>query len=287
MNTGITAVGRFVFRLALVAILAWSVAVPALTLGLFGNGFSSVRIDGNRVVAKLDLAGLAGTEFILEFEHVERLTVSSLGLGASLISPLDLLLRKRLPADMGLLALALPVEISVEPPRYGGLVFRNTVRTEIHTHLLGFSLDSPLRLYKAPQGGTFHDITNAVLEGSVRTSGRTGGFSDFIMVVDLLPAQEHVDDKLAYLELRAANAAIAPAVRALLADDLALVRQRLEAGDAAGAIAATDGFIADVRAHAGSAIPNVWRSQRDRDNVAGDLVGNAESLRFSIDRASR
>lgn len=287
MKARLTALGRSAFRLVLCAMLAWSVAVPALTLGLLGNGFSSVRISGNRVVAEVDLAGLAGTQFILEFEQVQNLTVSNLGLGASLLSPLDLLLRDRMPDDSGLLSLALPLVISVEPPKYGGLAFRNTVRAELHTHLLGYTLDSPLRLYKAPRGGTFHDITNAVLEGSVRTSGRTGGFSDFIMVVDLLPSTEQAEDKLSYLELRARNPAIPASVQTLLANDLARVRSSFEAGDHASAIAATDAFIADVRARSGSTIPNLWRSQRDRDNLAGDLIGTAESLRFSLDRASR
>jgi hypothetical protein len=43
-------------------------------------------------------------------------------------------------------------------------------------------------------------------------------------------------------------------------------------------------FVQHVRANAGNGIPNEWRSQRDRDNIAGDLLGYADSLAFSIDR---
>jgi len=38
--------------------------------------------------------------------------------------------------------------------------------------------------------------------------------------------------------------------------------------------------------YGGAALPNVWRSQRDLDNVEGDLVGNTDSLRFMMGRLS-
>jgi len=285
-----SATKRFAMRLALAGAGALGVTAPAFALlGLLGNGIGLVQVSGNTVVAQVDLLGIVGTEFRLEFESVQNLSVQSLGLGARLVNPLDPVLLARLPGDGlgGLLSVALPVAISVEPPANGGLRFQNTVRAEIHTHLLGYTIDSPLRLYKAPHDGEFFDITSAVAPGSVRTRGSTGGFSEFIVALDLLPSANHAEDKYEYLVARSGNPAIPVTLRAMLAHDLATSRAAFDAGDYASAQQQLALFVRQVRANAGGAIPNEWRSQRDRDNIAGDLLGYADSLAFSIDRASR
>jgi len=281
---------RLLLRLVVAGVCALGVTAPASALlGLLGNGIGQVTINGNTVVAQIDLLGIVGTEFRLQFESVQNLSVQNLGLGARLVSPLDPNLLQRLPEDGlgGLLSIALPIAISVEPPANGGLRFQNTVSAEIHTHMLGYTIDSPLRLYKSPHNGEFFDMTGAVAPGSVRTRGSTGGFSDFVVVLDLLPSEEHAEDKYDYLAARSANPAIAATVRATLAQDLAASRAAFDAGNHAGAQQQLTLFVQHVRANAGTAIPNEWRSQRDRDNVAGDLLGYAGSLAFSIDRASR
>ena len=288
--TGMQAPRRLLLRLAVAGVAALGVTAPASALlGLLGNGIGQVTINGNTVVAQVDLLGILGTEFRLQFESVQNLSAQNLGLGARLVNPLDPSLLQRLPEDGlgGLLSVALPIAISVNPPANGGLRFQNTVSAEIHTHLLGYSIDSPLRLYKSPHDGEFFDMTGAVLPGSVRTRGNTGGFSDFIVVLDLLPSEEHAEDKYDYLAARSANPAIASAVRTMLAQDLAASRAAFAAGNYASAQQQLALFVQHVRANAGSAIPNEWRSQRDRDNIAGDLLGYAGSLAFSIDRASR
>jgi hypothetical protein len=283
-------VRKLLLRALVVVVGALGVTAPAsaLLLGLLGNGIGQVTINGNTVVAQVDLLGIVGTELRLEFESVQNLSAQNLGLGARLVSPLDPNLLARLPAEgLGALSVALPVAISVDPPANGGLKFQNTVRAEIHTHTLGFTIDSPLRLYKSPHDGEFFDMTSAVAPGSVRTRGSTGGFSDFIVVLDLLPSAQHAEDKYDYLVTRSADPAIPVAVRAMLAHDLAASRAEFDADNYAGAQQQLALFVQHVRANAGGAIPNEWRSQRDRDNVAGDLLGYAGSLSFSIDRASR
>ena len=282
--------GRRWFRILLVVLFSFGIVLPALSLSLLpllGLGIKSVRIVGNTATAEVGLLGIVGTDLILEFENVQGLTAQNLGISAKLINPLSPSFRARLPEGSGLLSVPLPLQLSVEPPATGGLQFRNTVRAELHTHMLGFTLDSPLRLYKSPRGGTFFDITRAIEPGSVRASGRTGGFSDFIIVLDLLPSQEHADDKFAYLDARLDNPAISPPVRTLLEADLASARSAFDAENYTLAKTRVDAFVARVRTYSGAGIPNLWRAARDRDNIAGDLIGNAESLKFSIDRASR
>jgi hypothetical protein len=277
-------------RLLIVVLFSFGLVLPVAALSLLpllGLGIKSVRIVGNTATAEVGLLGIVGTDLILEFEDVQGLTAQNLGLSAKLINPLSPTFRARLPEGSGLLTVPLALQLSVEPPASGGLQFRNTVRAELHTHMLGFTLDSQLRLYKSPRGGRFFDITRAIEPGSVRASGRTGGFSDFIIVLDLLPSQEHAEDKFAYLDARLDAPAISPPVRALLESDLASARGAFEAEDYALAKARVDTFVARVRTYSGAGIPNLWRAARDRDNIAGDLIGNAESLKFSIDRASR
>lgn len=284
---------RFGFRaIALIAALLL-VALPRLgeakekLLGLGDCGLGTVTISGNTVHAGINLPGIVGTELVLVFENAQNLTASNLGICAHLLSPLDLLaVESRLPDGglTGLLQLPLPLMISVDPPSSGSLSFTNTYRAEIHTDLLGYTIDSPYRLYKSPHGGTFYDITNEVAQGSVRTRGSTGGFSDFIVVLDLVPSADHAADKYDYLAARIQNAAIGPRLRMQLASDLALSRTAFNGGDISGALSWLYTFESLVRANAGTGIPNVWRAQRDRDNIAGDLIGYADSLRFSIQR---
>jgi hypothetical protein len=241
-----------------------------------------VTVSGNQAVAQIDLLGI-GADFSLTFDQPQNLSVSSLGLKANLVDPLDPALRARLPDSRLGVPLALPLMISVEPPADGGLAFSNVVQVELHTHRLPYSASSPLRLYTAHQGGKFYDITDDIRSGSVRVRGRTGDFSDFLILVDPIPLTESADDKYAFLE---ASVLAVPdaAVRGQLQSDLAASRSAFAAGNYATARTALDTFEARVRSNAGTAVPNRWRAARDLDNVAGDLLTEAGSLRYTLVR---
>jgi hypothetical protein len=249
----------------------------------------NLTVGGNRAVIGLDAGALplaVDAELVLDFDAAQNLCADSLGVSATVVNPLDPAFVARLPEGT-LLPLALPVVIRVEPPTTslcGALSFTDTVRAEIHTHLLPYTADSPLRLYKAPLGGRFYDITDAVAPGSVRTGGRTGGFSEFIIVVDLADPRDAAEVKYEFLAARLANPAIAPVVRTALEADLATSRAAFDANDAAGAIAAMNAFSARVTAASPTEIPDRWRAARDLDNIAGDLLGEAAALRFLLGR---
>jgi hypothetical protein len=204
-----------------------------------------------------------------------------------LTSPLALLGR----IDLSRVSLALPVIITVEPPAAQGLAFDNAVAVELHTEALAFSLGSPLRLYKAPIGGTFFDITDDVLAGSVRTRGRSGEFSQFLIVTDLLqvtspPAAYAADAQAKYLFLaaRLQSPGISPKARSVLETDLAASRVAYDAGQYAAARAALATFAARLKTFRPTDVPNRWRAARDLDNVAGSLLGEASSLDFTLRR---
>jgi hypothetical protein len=281
---------RRAFALAALGGLVLANTAQALTgrskLPRGGGPLIDIQISGNRVTASISLLGL-GLDVTIDFENAQNLTVPSLGLSVALINPLDPALLARLPGG-GLVSvpLALPLMISIRPPVAGGLSFTNTALIELHTHLLPFAVGTPLRLFKSPDGGLFTDITEDVLPGSVRTRGRTGGFSDFLIVADLRDHAEVADDRYLFLAARLANPGIAPATRLALETQLATSRSAFDVANYPNASAALLTFESMVRSAAGSAVPNRWRSARDLDNVAGDLLGESSSLRFTLGRLS-
>ena len=194
-----------------------------------------------------------------------------------------------LPATVSTQLLSLPacfpVMISVAPPALGGFQFTGAADVEIHTHALTFTSNNLFRIYKASAGGTFHDITEGVHEGSVRTAGRTGGFSDFLILIDTGAEDDKAEDQYDYIAARLTNTAISTAARNELQADLQASRDEFEAGDAESAAILLDAFDATVEDYAGGGVPNVWRSARDLDNIAGDLLSETSALRYSLSRA--
>lgn len=246
-------------------------------------GQVTVTVSGNEAVADINVSGIEA-EFSLKFDQPQNLSAAALGISARVVSPLDPSLLARLPSNPLLsIPQAMPLLISVEPGAMQGLAFANMAEVEVHTHLLPFAVDSPLRLYKARQGGQFYDITSDILPGSVRTRGHTGGFSDFLVLIDLTAPHDAADSKYAYLEQRLL-AISSSQTRQQLQTDLAASRTAFDSADYAAANAAMATFETRVRQHAGSGIANQWRALRDLDNVAGDLLGEAGSLRFNLRR---
>jgi hypothetical protein len=260
-----------VFSLALAAMLALAASSRA-------QAAAAVDVAGNTVHADLTVLGL-GAELILTFDDAANLSPADIGIQVDLANPLDPLLSARLPA-LTSLTTALPLLITVEPRSGRGFQFANTARVEVHTHLLPYTAGSPLRLFKAPLGGAFVDITDEVAPGSVRTRGTTGGFSQFLVLVDLRDTDTVVAQKLARLRARAAalsGAEFAPVDAYLDATEAAI-----GSGDYAGALAALDALRAHVSARAGSGIPNTWSPEARGNNIAGDLLASAATLKFSI-----
>jgi hypothetical protein len=243
----------------------------------------NVVINGEEVTVQISILGI-GADFSMVFDEPENLNVASLGISVQLISPLSARTRQRMPSSRrGGLSLALPLKISVNPPSKLGLSFKNTVGLELHTHLLPFEINSPLRLYKSDNGGPYYDITDDIQPGSVRVRGRTGGFSDFIIVVDLTPNQIAAEDKFDFLAERIVDVPDY-GTYVHLERDLSESRRAFNREEYSAAIIALDRFRSRVQKNAGTTIPNVWRAQRDLENIAGDLVTESSSLRYALTR---
>ncbi len=279
------------------------IALAFLALTAYAHGgLVDPVIDGNELTATVEVGGLEA-ELTIRFENVVGLTPSNLGVSVHLLDPLSPELLGRLPGTQALGGIGLggllnlvndlvtvpvgfPVMVRIDPPTDSGLTFEGVVEVELYTQLLNYQAATPLRLFKAPTGsGTFHDVTEDVSPGSIRTRSGGGHFSDFMIVLDLRAAADVVDEKFDRLgDLLVTHAGqIDATVYAGLAGLYVDAADAWAAGNPALADTLLEQFIADTEAAAGLGdVPNVWRSARDLDNVDGELRSAARTLRFSL-----
>lgn len=266
----------FALWLAALPGTAWAQLLPTQVLPV------RVEVSGNVARATIGSRTTPLADVTLTFEDASGLTAQSLGLTARLTSLLDLQLLKRLP-DLRLSNLdsAFPLLLSIEPPLSGPLRFR-TVRAEIHTHALIYTEGTRYRLFKAPLGGLFEDITDEVARGSVRARGTTGGFSQFLILADLRPTGYVVAEKVSRLRSRIDRlpAAEQPVFDGYVDD----VEAAVAAKDYDAALYSVERIAERARSRAGDELLDEWRASRNADNQAGDLIAGAATLRFSLTR---
>lgn len=244
-----------------------------------------IVVDGNEAVAEIELPGGIEAELTLTFESVVGLTAANLGITASTVLPSNPSLLARLPQEPGLsIPSAFPVLITVSPPLSGGLSMSGVVGIDLYTDALDFTAGPIFRLFAAPDGGNFVDITDSVGAGSYRAGGRKGGFSDFLIVADLRSASGVIETKFGRLAalLESHELAMSAAAYDRLSSLLDSALTLYAAGDRSGAADQVEAFAAEVQRRSGNEIPDVWRSSRDLINVAGELRGAAATLRFSL-----
>ncbi len=248
-----------------------------------------VTVNGNVARADFALGGTAGNPqytgtLFLTFDSPVGLSAQNLNISARIVDPNDPALRARLPGgNLVTVEPDFPIMVSVSPPS-GGLEFLNAAQVELYTTDLSYTANTTYRLYKAPAGGLFFDLTEDVLPGSIRCRSRTGSFSDFVMVSDQRSAYEAAMDKYAFLDARVDDDDVDPATRALLQLDLDESYEEFLEGDYEDAREELDDLELRVDAAAGITVPNRWRAAGDLDNVAGSLEGEAAALDFQLRR---
>ncbi|MBV8199706.1 MAG: hypothetical protein JOZ15_03690 [Acidobacteria bacterium] len=268
-------------------LVAACLCIAVSTAAVAAQGIGNLTISGNQVTATLDLQGISA-DLTLTFEQAVGLTAGNLGLSAQLVNPQDPNLLSRLPAG-GLVTLpgAFPVLVRVQPPAGGGLSFSGVYTLDLHTHNLELTANCPLRLFSAPDGGPFDDITGNMGTGSYRVRGSKGSFSDFLIVADARPTSGVVNQKFDALSglLSTYAGAIPGPVLDDLTRQLQAARGYFQAGDRVDAATAVNGFAATVQRNSGAGIPDVWRASGDLPNVAGRLRAAAGTLSFSLSLA--
>jgi hypothetical protein len=295
-------------------ISAW-VGAAGLALATAAPAQVTVTVDGNTAHADISLTNGAGDTFEAEativFDTPMNLSPESLNITAEIVDPEDI--NPRLPQDPTALLCPggpvamdpdFPVMITVEPPATpwlfetgfdggaasGELEFLNTYSFEIHTHDLFYEPHSRYRVFKAPIGENFLDITSAVEAGSVRARGRHGAFSQFVIAKDLRGQHGLLGlNVLCGVYSEKTGALTGYVLGALIGDVLRLDLLRLLAKiialipiDVLGALNAVDELIATIDANAGTDLPNVWNASHDAENSAGEMKGVAEALRFDL-----
>jgi hypothetical protein len=247
-----------------------------------------VSVTGNVARADFALGGTpsnpqyTGTLF-LTFEGAVNLTASNLNITAQIVNPNNPAFTSRISGGANVsVPAAFPVMISVHPSAASGFEFLNATDVELYTTNVSYTANSPYRLYKAPANGTFFDITEDVLEGSVRCRARTPGFSDFIMVSDTRSDLEAAQDKFLFLAARVEDDDIDATTAGLLQLDLDEALEEFLEGDYEDARAELDDLELRVSTQAGSTIPNRWIAGGSLDNVAGSLEAEAASLDFYL-----
>ena len=282
-----------------------AIALLALTLlPLCCTAGTVVTIVDNVAHADISLpdgnGGSYDAEVTITFDSPTGLSVEALNLTAETVVPSDPAVTTRLPLGTTVEP-AFPVMITVEPLDRGlfygngfgeseigdnDLAFHNSYSIEIHTHELIYVSNSKYRVFKAPVGGAFADVSEDVLPGSVRMRGRGGEFSQFVAVRDdrlpLLVATE----KLTALTLRTVASNLNGVLEGQLLDLLTSVGTAILLLQIDDAIAAVDSYLGIVDAEAGDDIANYWRAHRDLQNDAGALQSLAHTLRFSLSSAA-
>lgn len=241
----------------------------------------TVQASGDTATIEVKLGTQVLADLTLSFDDASGLSASSLGVSAQLLSATSPSLLNRLPdAQLTQVPGALPLLVTIEPPANGGLSFDRTVRVEVHTHLLAYTAGSSFRLFKAPVGGAFRDITDEVAPGSVRARGTTGGFSQFLVLADLRETGAVIDAKVAWL--RARIDALPSGEQGAFDGYLDTVESAVASEDYANAIAALDLLAARAAARAGNQLDATWAPLGQADNDAGELIAGAATLKFSV-----
>lgn len=305
----------------------WTCSVVAgvllMALAAAASAQVVVTVDGDTAHATISLTDNNGTTYdadvTIVFDTPANLTPAALNLTATIIDPAEIdprlafdqngasncytrLLPPPIQTFCPTIDPAFPVMVTVEPivlpwlfmsgfdggdSGDGVFSFLNTYQLEIHTHDLAYTDRSPYRVFKAPVGGNFHDITNETAPGSMRARGRGGAFSQFVIANDprsnvgLLGAQAVSLQKIAELDTRILAAILSDGLRLDLLDLLAQVNALLLI-DLTGALSALDSLIDLLDVNAGSDIANVWRADHTVVNDAGEMKELAETLRFSM-----
>lgn len=268
-------------RLLVPVLLVLTVAAsPARADGVVG-----VQVEDDTLHAKIRLSGGIGADLSVRFEGVVGLSEANLGLSARLLDAAELAsIQARLPSSLVSVPSGFPVLLTVEPPSAGGLSFTGVATVELYTHDLLYVPGSPLRLFAAPLGGAFEDVTSGASGGSYRVRGRKGDFSEFLIVADLRPVADVTDAKLTRLKavLTGNSTEIDPTLLGTLLGLFDEAESAYDADDFETAIDKVEELADTVEEHGGDGIPNVWRSARDLINVAGLARAAAATLRFHL-----
>lgn len=262
---------------------------PDPARGGAGDGVTEVEVGCNErgvrcraLAGGIALPGGLRGQFLLSFEDATLLDADSFDVSARVVNPRDPQLRSRLPRDT-FIPSDFPVLLRIEPTQGGRLSFRRNWTLEVVTPNLEFTSHTPYRLFRAPNGGAFEDISLGLGSGSFRVLGSGAAFSELVIAADLRPVERVVGGKLARLQARLA--AVQDEIGSAFDEldgalDEALAA--LQAGAVVQAIGSLDAFLAAVESASGDEIPDDTIPGDGVVGIAADLLSAARTLRHSL-----
>lgn len=271
---GIRSPVAWVTALVLVLLLPGAAPVAA--------GITKATLTGDLLEAVIELPGGGEIELSILFEDASGLTVKALGLSATEVDPADPAITARLPASTSLPA-ALPFILRIEPSP--GVSLKGVTRVSFYTHDLSYQADSPLRVFSAPIGGAFRDVTESGGPGSYRGGATTPRFETQMLVAeDERPRHSVASIKLDRLAgaLTGALPFLDPLTQLVLSGLVDTVETALALGDYVLAVTTIETLIDVVALASGVLIPDVWVAGGSAVNVAGELRSEAWTLRYTL-----
>ena len=280
--------GGRIFAALWIAVSTLTVPVWAGTAGT-DDGIAGIEVGcddrgtGCRAVfADIELPGDVRGQLRVSFADATLLGASTLEIFAQLVDPRDPQLTDRLPRDT-FIPSDFPVLVRIEPRRDGLFSYRRNWTLELVTENLEFSSRTPYRLFRAPTGGAFEDISASLGSGSFRVRGAAASFSEFVIAADLRPVERVAGRKFALLEARlSANAEDIGAVADDLEQFAGQARQAVEEGNLPAAVRNLESFIGLVEASSGTEIPDDSSPGDGVVGIAAQLLSSALTLRHSL-----
>ncbi|EGN75569.1 hypothetical protein A28LD_1182 [Idiomarina sp. A28L] len=262
------------------AVAATLMVQPVLTNNASAN---EIEYSANRISADLVLDNGMDLQLSISFAQAIGLNEDNVNLTVQALDPNDHRIVNRLPDNFNMWAVdSFPVLISVQPRKDKGFSFSGEAEIELYTQSIEYA--DNIRLFRSHAGGEFEDITTLTAAGSLRARGSTGHFSDFILLVDNrdgnLVAAAKARDLANYLynHVFSMEDQFGNEVQALTRN----INEHVQQGRYQAAASNLNNVLRKLESAHGNSVPGVWRSSGDIENVQGELITKARSLRFTL-----
>lgn len=234
----------------------------------------------------------------ITFDQSFVLSPDDLEITAEIVDPRDPQIRARFPDGVQVPA-DFPVLIRIRTRSTSGdgaagsvgtpkqQAFSGAFEIELDTDALAARSGSPLRLFKAPDGGAFEDITKSLGLGSFRVGGAGGSFSDVMVAGDERDIETIISAKVQRLGDLSADpmGQVEPEAEEQLDELIDDLQEDVDSGmleDAVDTLEELEDVIEDLAGQ--EDLPSVWRSDREDLNLAGEMLSTSQSLRFAIEQ---
>lgn len=244
---------------------------------------NEIQFAENRISADVVLDNGMDLQLSIRFPQAIGLSESNVKVNIRALNPNDPQITHRLPDSFQMSAVdSFPVLISVQPRQDRGFSFSGEAEIELYTQSIDYA--DNIRLFRSHAGGQFEDITTLTAAGSLRATGSTGHFSDFILLVDnrdpTVIAAAKARDLAHYLysHVFSMEDQFGAEIHALSRN----INDHVQQGRYRAAVSNLNNMLRKLETANDETMPGVWRSTGDLENVQGELLTKGRSLRYTL-----